>query len=292
MEFFDETKGTVEFSRFKKLNKLRILDENDVNEYLKDIVEKQDIEALVPKEDTEVDGEGIYSDVLSVTDEAGNMAAEEILVVYDTTAPEGTFKDVKVTQEDETVEPEITLNAKIKDNVDGRISKEDMELTMEKKADAENEYLVKAKVTDKAGNVLEGEYTIKVLEGKPVSNKGNGSTASNSGSGSGTGSSNGSSSGGSGNPNLPFSETGGEETINGFTIDCGQIPDQHEAGVRQLCAAGYYTVVDFSTSGCGVLVPSGAEVSQGLNYLEHILHHLVMKWDSVVVAVFGELVLM
>lgn len=290
MTFYDGTEGKVEVSRYTKIENLRLLNDKEIDKLVADIVEGQDPKDLMQKENSEADGEGIYRAVLSVTDEAGNMDAEEILVIYDTTAPEGEFEDVTVTQEDVTAEPEITLGSRIKDNVDGTMKKEDMELTMAKKTDAENEYLVTAKVSDRAGNVLEGEYTIKVKEGNPEEESktesgtasSNNSSTSNTDSGStGTASSGSGSNSGTGTSN----NTGMVETINGFTIDYSTIIEKDRDIARRTCAAGYYNIIDYD-GGCSVLIPSPAEIDYGTELLRAHIESLGYEMGFTIAAGF------
>jgi len=163
--------------RFEKLENLKVLTENALNEFTDRIPLPCDVTELsmigtknLPTE------EGIYRAVLEITDEYGNSTLEEICLVYDTTGAcieDTPDKTLYVETSNLNQEPNINKHDySITDNVDGKIGAENIQYELELHDADKHEWLVHVFYTDRAGNKSNADFLINVKE-KSASNANN-----------------------------------------------------------------------------------------------------------------------
>lgn len=108
--------------------------------------------------------EGVYSAVYAVTDEGGNSAYGQILIIFDATAPEiSGLSDCTVQQEDISAEPEISFeDVTITDNMDGSIDISELKTDLSLSDEENYVYILTVSVSDRAGNTAVNTYTYTV----------------------------------------------------------------------------------------------------------------------------------
>ena len=165
----DSTEWSARLIRFKKYSPLEILNETT----LKNLVETIPLPAYTPELEqlgtqTIPTEEGIYRAVMEISDIHGNYTLEEIFVIYDTTGAyieDTPDKTITVKKENLNQEPIIDKNDYIiTDNVDGKISSENIMCTLELRDEKKHEWLVHVSYTDRAGNESKSDFLIIVKE--------------------------------------------------------------------------------------------------------------------------------
>ena len=174
-DIIDEVSGCSDWSakliRFEKHGNLEELNEQTLKE-LTDLIplpcDATELSAL-GTEDLPTE-EGIYRAVLKVSDKSGNYTLEEIYLIYDTTGArihDTPDKTIHVEQADLDKTPEIDKSDyTITDNVDGKISNENIHYELELRDADKHEWLVHVSYTDRAGNESKAEFLITVKEKK------------------------------------------------------------------------------------------------------------------------------
>ncbi len=238
--YFDaDAASTVTLDRFVKLQDVEVLEGDALKKIADDTMAVSDKntfadrDAFIPEED------GVYSAVLKVADSTGNTAEEEVIVVYDTTAPEfkldsGDAAEIELEKKDISENPGNCIDKlTISDNVDGVIEPLDENISMEDKGedDGVHTWEVSVKAADTAGN--EGTFTYKILVSKkaePVAQTTPSTPAPSTPAGTTTPDS-GSAGGGSGQDVI---------VVNGMTLDVSEGGAEH---AKMMANAGYYNPV-------------------------------------------------
>lgn len=280
---YDASEYTTKLIRFEKYGNLEVMDENAVKALTDKIPVPCDKDELMAVGTEEVPTEaGIYRSVLEVKDVHDNSVYEEVYVVYDTMGArieDVPDKTVKVEKEDLDKEPEIDKSDyTITDNVDGKISSEDIVCELELRDGDKHEWLVHVSYTDRAGNDSKADFLIIVKEKTSAKkeetkteNKTEDTTASSSSSNTATGSV--STGAVAPNPSNPADADGD-----------GEVSEQEAAAnvspsEQAVMDAGYGVVVLLPTGNYGVLTPESGYVNglDGFEILDNYLFSLGLK---------------
>lgn len=165
----DMSEYNITFAGFGERENLKLLDERALEELVASVSEKWNEERLQEFQVADVPIEqGLYRSLLEVADIHGNTTYEEIYVILDTTGArieDVPDKVITVSSEDLSKEPEVDKSEYIiTDNVDGKADAEQIDCTLELKAEAEHEWLVHVSHTDRAGNESKADFLIIVKE--------------------------------------------------------------------------------------------------------------------------------
>lgn len=248
--------------------------------------------------------DGIYSAVVTAEDAGGNTSVTEIIVVYDTAAPEITFNDsesaalltdITVQQKDVEAQPEYDLQgAVLYDNADGDVT-DSAELAIEETDGDHHVWTVSVKASDRAGNTLETSYKITVEKAKQETPK---KETSSSGGSTGTGSAG----TGSGQTQTEIQTPAATTTSSGVTYEGGMYvlrsngytkywtdgePSTNAVNwAKTLYNAGYWNPVQLPNgNGYGMIAPvEWAGDLQGAiaagEYLENYVRNLGYSWKN------------
>ncbi len=262
VEVKDKTDCTVEFTGFERIdNPVEEMTDEKLNSFTEDIVIPGNADELSAITDMDVTEEGLYRGVVKATDLGGNETYEEVLVVYDTTAP--LFADIEdetVEQEDVTAEPSLDESKyTATDNFDGDV---DTTVSITCTDEENHQYTVTATATDRAGNEGSKDYIINVTEKKEeVASKSDTSSSNTSSSSSG------SSSGSSASTSSTSSGTSSAESSSASS----DIPTYDYAA---LAAKWGVNTVHYDEDGCFTLVNSSSDANYGnelvMNYLNSL----------------------
>lgn len=186
-EVSELSEWSAKLIRYEKYGNLKLLDDKAL---------KSLTDSLVPYDATELSSlgtdevptePGIYRALLEVTDIYGNSTLEEIYVIYDTTGAridDTPDKTVYVEKEDLDKAPEIDKSDYfITDNVDGKITNEDIQCELKLRNAEKHEWLVHVSYTDRAGNDSKADFLIIVKEKQTTTASNNGGSTTPSGNG-------------------------------------------------------------------------------------------------------------
>lgn len=168
---YDASEWTVEMVRFEHRENLSELDEVALKRLMDEIPLPCNAEELQTVGTADIPAEeGIYRAVLEIADVHGNSTLEEVYVVYDTTGAridDTADKTVYAEKDNMDKEPEVNkADYSITDNVDGKISPENINCELELRDAEKHEWLVHVSYTDRAGNESRAEFLIIVKEGE------------------------------------------------------------------------------------------------------------------------------
>lgn len=268
----DASKVTEKLCKFTFIEELKVLDEDDVKAYAKDIVDTNDTEALLERLDEVPTKDGVYNAVYVAEDAYGHKTAKEVIVIFDTLAPviEG-VEEISDTVEVRDLEEEWTETfveeLHITDNCDGVIKPEALDVKMEKTDDENHTYKVSASYTDRAGNKTTAEYSFSLKERKSLlsrlekENEVNGGTAGSSGGSTGGGSSTVTDADGDG-----VVDSSGTIEINGFLFNTENVNVDTINLNTALANAGYYNPIAWN-NGCFYMIVPYGEDDAGVEYL-------------------------
>lgn len=278
-----------------------LIEKSEETEETESVESTEVVEETETAEDADVSGEeavnymsheddGIYSAVVMAEDAYGNVGTGEIIVIYDTTAPELFLADVEaatlenktVKQSDVTAEPDYDLQgAGFYDTIDGEMTDDAVVTITETDAD-KHVWTVKAEVTDRAGNKNEASYTITV-EKKATSKPSGNSSGSNGGSGSSSGG--GTGSGTASSNGVVYS--GGMYVLNynGFSRYWteGEPNPILVDWTKQLYDAGYYNPQLFPDGvGYGMIAPASTDLERAEigQYLQNYVNGLGYSYGN------------
>jgi len=171
----DASELTYKLVRFEK--KKELVEVNDLE--LRNLTEgavafaKAEDALAVGSEEIPTDA-GIYRSVLEIADVHGNASYEEVVVILDTTGAkieDTPDKTITVSKDKLAEEPEIDKSDYIiNDNVDGKITEENINCTLELRDEEKHEWLVHVSYTDRAGNDSNATFLITVKEEKKKPN--------------------------------------------------------------------------------------------------------------------------
>lgn len=281
-EVKDNTDTTVEFAGFEKME-LPIAEMND--DAIKSLTDK----IVIPCDQNELSGitnvdvtdEGIYRGVIKVTDEGKNTDYEEIVVIYDTTAPLITDVETQtIEQDDVTVAPEVDLTQyEVVDNFDGTLTSDVYKAEMNLTNEETHEYTVTVSAVDRAGNEVSKDFLVDVVEKKEEV----ADTTSNSGKGGSSSKGNGSSSG-SGSSNSGSGNSGSGSSSSNTINDAGDW--SNDALAQNAANIGLYNV-QYDSDSCYVLVNVG-EYDRGVELVRNYLSSLGLTYQAIYGNNYGE----
>lgn len=183
---YDASEYTLKLVRFEKSGSLSVMTEKTLKE-LTDAIPLPCNQDTLKNLGTDVvpTEEGIYRAVVAATDSYGNVCYEEVYVILDTTGArieDVPDKEVSVSAdklaEAPVVNPEEYV---ITDNVDGKISSEDIICELELRDEAKHEWLNHVSYIDRAGNESSATFLITVKEGTEETTQTNDGATSNGG---------------------------------------------------------------------------------------------------------------
>lgn len=166
-EYYDICECTQSVDTFQKVGDLKVIDETSMESYKDNLVFDKSLLLDIIEGNATTYEEGVYTARYRVTDTSGNYDIVEVLVVLDKT-PAYTMEelsDITVEQTDVTVAPTPKYFA-FTDNVDGLVSEDACEFTVELADKDANKYSVTQSYTDRAGNKTETGYFITVVAGQ------------------------------------------------------------------------------------------------------------------------------
>lgn len=231
----DYSACTSAVSRFEKVKDAGALTDADLTTLVNDMLGASDPSTFESRETAVPSEDGVYSAILTVTDAFGNKTEKEVLVVYDTTAPEvslsETTNSITVKANDIETKPDLSLDkVSAVDNFDGELTvSEDNVSVADKGTNGDTHtWEVVVSVKDKAGNEDTLTYTI-VVEKKTTQTANNDNPTNPSQSTS---------------PSNPSGTTDDNiVTINGFTLDLTDKSERGREWTKSLASAGYYNPV-------------------------------------------------
>lgn len=183
---YDASEYTLKLVRFEKSGSLSVMTEKALKE-LTDAIPLPCNQDTLKNLGTDVvpTEEGIYRAVVAATDSYDNVCYEEVYVILDTTGArieDVPDKEVSVSAdklaEAPVVNPEEYV---ITDNVDGKISSEDIICELEIRDEAKHEWLNHVSYIDRAGNESSATFLITVKEGTEETTQTNDGATSNGG---------------------------------------------------------------------------------------------------------------
>lgn len=272
VEVKDKTDCTVEFTGFERIdNPVEEMTDEKLNSFTEDIVVPGNADELSAITDMDVTEEGLYRGVVKATDLGGNETYEEVLVVYDTTAP--LFADIEdetVEQEDVTAEPSLDESKyTATDNFDGNV---DTTVSITCTDEENHQYTVTATATDRAGNEGSKDYIINVTEKKEEAASKSDTSSSNTSS-----SSSGSSSGNSASSSSASTDTSSADADKAYA-DAYEKSDSYYASLA--AQWGLYNV-QYDETGCWVLVQNDSEYEYGASLVKNYLNSLGLTYTGI-----------
>lgn len=253
---YDASEWSAKLVRFEFKENLGEMDEKVLKGLTETIPLLCDAEELQAVGTTDIPTEeGVYRAVLEVADVHGNTALEEVYVIYDTTGAhidDTPDKTVHVPKEDLEKEPEIDKDDYvITDNVDGKISSDDITCELELRDADKHEWLVHVSYTDRAGNESKADFLIIVKE---ETNKKDTATTQN-------------------DETAESEETeANEQSANSDTEQ--ENTDSLHPSVQVMVDAGYGVVVLLPTGDYGMLMEDADALINGQDPMEYLSDYL------------------